>query len=163
MVMYVLNTLFLHRYFLLIRGLTLGSRIFLQNQKGEILLVKHTYIPGWHLPGGGVDRGEDVYEAIIREVYEECRIGDLTDLRLLNIMHNTNISIRDHVAIFTARTSEQPKILNKLEIKDAKFFSLEALPADLDDNCLQILNEVNLLSAAFNGDYKNSYYSGDVE
>ena len=153
----------LHRYFLLIRGLTLGSRIFLQNHKGEILLVKHTYLPGWHLPGGGVDRGEDVHEAIIREVYEECGIGDLRDLRLLNIMHNTNISIRDHVAIFTGRTSEQPKILNKLEIKDAKFFSLEALPADFDDNCLQILNEVNLLSAAFNGDYKNSYYSGDVE
>ena len=153
----------LHRYFLLIRGLTLGSRIFLQNHKGEILLVKHTYIPGWHLPGGGVDRGEDVHEAIVREVYEECGIKDLRDLRLLNIMHNKDISIRDHVALFTASTSEQPKILNKLEIKDAKFFSLEALPADLNDKCLQTLNEVKLFSAAFNDDYKNRYYSGDVE
>ena len=43
----------------------------MQNQHGEILLVNHTYVPGWYLPGGGVDHGENIYQAIIREVYED--------------------------------------------------------------------------------------------
>ena len=46
----------------------------------QILLVKHSYIPGWHLPGGGVDHGEDIHTAAIREVYEETGISDLKDI-----------------------------------------------------------------------------------
>ena len=87
----------LHRYFLLTRGMTLGVRVLVENLEGEILLVKHTYISGWHLPGGGVDLGEDVEIAARREVYEETGISELTDLHFSCIRLNSTVSNRDHV------------------------------------------------------------------
>ena len=134
----------LHRYFLLTRGMTLGARVIVQNPQCEILLVKHTYIPGWHLPGGGVDHGEDVCEAIMREVYEECGVSDLRDLRLLEITQNSNVSKRDHVVLFTATTSNNPDIQNKFEIEAADFFSIENLPADVDDMVVKLLRDKKL-------------------
>jgi 8-oxo-dGTP pyrophosphatase MutT (NUDIX family) len=41
------------------------------DDRGQILLVKHRYNPGWRLPGGGVNRGEPVQDAVLRELSEE--------------------------------------------------------------------------------------------
>jgi len=41
------------------------------DERGRILLVKHSYSPGWRLPGGGVDRGEPPQDAVLRELREE--------------------------------------------------------------------------------------------
>jgi ADP-ribose pyrophosphatase YjhB (NUDIX family) len=40
---------------------------------GRILLARYigTAVPEWTLPGGGVEHGEDPYDAVIREAYEE--------------------------------------------------------------------------------------------
>jgi len=40
-------------------------------QDGKIVLVRQTYATGWHLPGGGVKRGEPPARAILRELREE--------------------------------------------------------------------------------------------
>ena len=141
--------------------MTLGVRVLVQNAKGEILLVKHTYLPGWYLPGGGVDHGEDVREAAVREVYEECGIKDLKDLREFKISYNKKISKRDHVVIYTATTSENLTAANNLEITSAKFFSLEELPLDVDDMCMTVLDENSSLSAARGGNDAYRYYAGD--
>lgn len=151
----------LHRYFLWSRGMTLGVRVLIQNSEGEILLVKHTYFPGWHMPGGGVDHGEDVRDAIKREVYEECGIKDLINLRLLEISYNSKISKRDHVVVYTATTSEHPKIVNNLEIRTAKFFTLKDLPTDVDDMCRAALGENNLLHTSHQRSDGNRYHFGD--
>ena len=65
----------LHKYFLFSRGMTLGVRVFVQNQNGAILLVKHSY-SRLAFAGGGVDHGEDIYSAAHREVYEETGISN---------------------------------------------------------------------------------------
>ena len=46
----------LHTYFLLTRGLTIGVRAIVRTEDDKFLLVRHTYTPGWHFPGGGVEK-----------------------------------------------------------------------------------------------------------
>jgi len=53
----------------------------------EVLLTKRMNPPGeglWGLPGGVVELGETVREAIVREVKEECGI-DVEPIRLLDV------------------------------------------------------------------------------
>jgi 8-oxo-dGTP pyrophosphatase MutT (NUDIX family) len=45
------------------------------DQRGQVLLVRHRYSPGWRLPGGGVDRGEPPSLAVMRELAEEVGLS----------------------------------------------------------------------------------------
>ena len=56
------------------RGMTLGVRGVAINSAGRVLLVKHTYLHGWWLPGGGVERGQTCEDALIRELREEAGV-----------------------------------------------------------------------------------------
>lgn len=53
-----------------------GVSAIVETGTGGIVLVRHTYQPGWHLPGGGVGRGEPPAEAILRELREEIGLID---------------------------------------------------------------------------------------
>ncbi len=81
----ILARFVLHPWFRLTRGLTLGVRVMVQNPQGHILLVRHTYSPGWLLPGGGVERGELAEEAAAREVLEETGVSVTQPLKLFEV------------------------------------------------------------------------------
>ena len=43
----------------------------LVEQGGKVVLIRHSYTAGWHLPGGGVQNGEPPEKAVMRELKEE--------------------------------------------------------------------------------------------
>ena len=117
----------LHRYFLITRGMTLGVRVIVENKHGEILIVKHSYVQGWHLPGGGVDLGEDVENAARREIFEETGISELDDLKFLGLDFNKAVSRRDHVAYFKASTKQNETGQQTAEILESRFAAIDEL------------------------------------
>ena len=81
-----------HLGFLLKRPMTLGVRLLATNQMEEILLVKHTYVPGWYLPGGGVETGETALEAACKELSEETGHAPGKAPTLLGVYFNIGIN-----------------------------------------------------------------------
>jgi ADP-ribose pyrophosphatase YjhB (NUDIX family) len=120
-----------HVYWRFSRGLTLGVRALVIDGDNRVFLVKHTYVRGWHLPGGGVEPGENLHTALTRELSEEGNIEMLGPPVLLGLFFNPRDSRRDHVALFLVREFRRgaaPK--PNAEIVDGRFFSLDALPDD---------------------------------
>lgn len=115
------------------RGMTLGVRGVAIDGKGRVCLVRHTYISGWHLPGGGIEAGEDALAAMAREFREEAEIvvDPTVPLRLHGFYHNRVSSGRDHVALYVAPVFDvlKDKAPN-WEIAACGFFPLDALPEE---------------------------------
>lgn len=119
----------LHLYFRLSRGMTLGVRAAVLTEAGEVLLVRHTYTPGWHMPGGGVEPNETLVDALAKELREEANITLTGPATLHGVFLNRHVSDRDHVAVLIVRVFTQvaPKQPDR-EIAEARFFPLSALP-----------------------------------
>ena len=122
---------FLHAYWRYARGLTVGVRGLIFDGEGRVFLVKHPYISGWHLPGGGVEKGETLIAALDRELREEGNIEPTEPPVLHAIYFNRRVSRRDHVALFVVRSFRQiaPPQPNS-EIIAHGFFAPKELPAD---------------------------------
>jgi 8-oxo-dGTP pyrophosphatase MutT (NUDIX family) len=133
----------LHVYWRFARGMTLGVRAVVIDPTGRVFLVKHSYVAGWHLPGGGVETGETMREALARELIEE---GGITAHRapvLHGIFFNARVSRRDHVAVYVVRDFTQdggPRHAH--EIIDHGFFSADALPSETTRGTRARLDEV---------------------
>lgn len=120
-----------HAYFLLARGMTLGVRAVVLDAENRVFLVRHSYVSGWYLPGGGVDFGETMEEALRRELKEEGEIDVIGDAILHGIFLNSHVSRRDHVAVYVVRQFSQHRVPEpNREIVECGFFDNAALPED---------------------------------
>ena len=133
----------LHLCWRLSRGLTVGVRALVIDPQGRVFLVKHSYIAGWHLPGGGVEVDEPVSVALARELREEGNIELRGPPDLFAIYFNRRISRRDHVALYVVRAFEQtaPPQPSR-EIVAHGFFAPGALPADTTRGTRERIAEV---------------------
>jgi 8-oxo-dGTP pyrophosphatase MutT (NUDIX family) len=143
----IVNRLMLRCYLfvsLFRRAMTLGVRAAVFDADGRVFLVRHSYLPGWYLPGGGVDRGETMGEAIARELVEEGGIRLAAPATLFGIYHNRRVSPRDHVALYVSRqwTQPEPPKVPNLEIVDCGFYAPDALPEGTTESTRRRLAEI---------------------
>ena len=82
-------------YYAVFRPITLGVKVMLV-RGNEVMLVRHSYQPGWFLPGGGVKRNETLVEAIHREANEELG-ATLHNLEMITIFSNNQEGKSDHI------------------------------------------------------------------
>ena len=125
------------------RGMTLGVRAVLLKER-HVVLVKHTYLSGWYLPGGGVEAGESFGEALAREISEEAGAVLTGPAELFAIYRNAHADPRDHVAHFVCRSWEQDGTLRlpNHEILASELFPLDALPPGTTEATKARLREV---------------------
>jgi ADP-ribose pyrophosphatase YjhB (NUDIX family) len=119
----------LHFYWRFSRGATLGVRAMVIDGAGRIFLIKHSYVDGWHLPGGGVETGETFLGALARELAEEGNIAMTAPPVLHGLFLNKRTSRRDHVAMFIVRAFRQDGApVPGYEIIAHGFFAPDNLP-----------------------------------
>jgi 8-oxo-dGTP pyrophosphatase MutT (NUDIX family) len=127
--MYIRLLYLLYRiYTFFARPVVNGVRVLLV-QEGQVLLVRHTYLKGWYMPGGGVKRGETMDEAARREAREEVG-AELGELRLMGVYSNFEMNRSDHNVVFIC-TDFKWNHTHDQEIAEARFFPISALPADV--------------------------------
>jgi len=110
--------------------MTLGVRAVVLDDDNRVLLVRHTYVSGWYLPGGGVETGETAIEALRRELFEEANVALDEVPKLHGVFFNRRISRRDHIVVYLVRDFRQsgaPK--PNREIAECAFFDVDNLPS----------------------------------
>lgn len=122
---------FFHLYWRFARGMTLGVRGVVLDSDNRVFLVKHSYVVGWHLPGGGVEVGETFRGGLQRELMEEGRIEVVGEPALHGVFLNSHVSPRDHVAVYVVKDFHQDRLPEpNSEIIACGFFAADALPPE---------------------------------
>ncbi|WP_421951294.1 NUDIX domain-containing protein [Pelagibacterium sp.] len=124
------------------KHLTLGARAAVIVE-GKVLLVRHGYVAGWQMPGGGVDPGETAEQAARREVLEETGYEIEGEMRLFSLYHATGYTDRDHVALYVGHAAQQVRpFVPGREIVEIGWFALGALPGPIAPSAERRLAEI---------------------
>ncbi|AEQ52214.1 NUDIX domain-containing protein [Pelagibacterium halotolerans] len=124
------------------KHLTLGARAAVIVD-GRVLLVRHGYVAGWQMPGGGVDPGETAEAAARREVLEETGYVVDGDMRLFGLYHATGYTNRDHVALYVGQSAHQARAFEpNREIVEIGWFALGDLPQPMAPGAARRLAEI---------------------
>lgn len=124
------------------RGMTLGVRCLAHDEQGRIALIRHSYRPGWFLPGGGVESGETLMEAALKELAEEAALRATAAPRLFSVYANHANFKNDHVALFVFEAFEVEPFRPNQEIAEMGFFDISALPQGVTSGTRARLAEV---------------------
>lgn len=148
-----LRTRLFQQFFRLTRSLTLGVRGIVSDDEGRVLLIRHTYTPGWHFPGGGVEKNETAEYALERELIEEAGIQMHERPRLFGVYSNQTLFPSDHVLVYLVDKWSQIEATSRGEIAETGFFRLDDLPYGITSGTKTRLDE------AFHGQARSEHWS----
>jgi 8-oxo-dGTP pyrophosphatase MutT (NUDIX family) len=122
---------------------TLGAQGLIVDEASRVLLIRHGYRPGWHFPGGGIERGEEIENALAREVMEETGVIITERPKLIGIYSHFDDYPGDHIVLFMIRHWRRDVIPKpNAEIAEHRFCTLENLPEGLSAGTSRRLKEV---------------------
>ncbi len=125
------------------RSLTLGVRGVVVDAEGRVLLVRHTYTPGWHFPGGGVEKRETAVLSMQRELKEEAGIEVARSaIRLLSVHANHTFFPNDHVLVYRIDDWTQGQPTSRGEIAEVRFVDPLMPPEDVSPGTRRRLDEI---------------------
>ena len=133
----------MHKAFIVTRGMTMGVRAACFDEEGRIFLVRHTYVPGWYMPGGGMERGETALQTLHKELREEGNLEVLGVPELFHVYLNRNASKRDHVLFYKVNVNQTAPRAADYEIAESGFFALDALPPEVTQATARRLQELS--------------------
>jgi 8-oxo-dGTP diphosphatase len=138
-------------YWFVRRPVTLGVRALVLDGE-QLLLVRAHGQRRWTLPGGAVNRNEPLAETARRETREET--GCEVEVERLLGMYYTNWSWKsDHVAIFVARPRSPIALRRNIEIAEARYFPITALPPNVEPAVRRRLDEHLSGTRGLDGDW----------
>jgi ADP-ribose pyrophosphatase YjhB (NUDIX family) len=112
-----------------------SANVIVVNDQGDILMIRRTDNDNWAVPGGGMELGESITDAAVRETREEtgvsCEItglvGIYTNPRHV-ILYTSNGEVRQEFSVvFTARPVGG-QLQASSESSDPQWVSPEAMP-----------------------------------
>jgi 8-oxo-dGTP pyrophosphatase MutT (NUDIX family) len=123
---------------------TAGVHAVALTPAGKVVLVTLSYVDGWRLPGGGLKRGEDPRDAVLRELREEIGLTAHGEAALVTVFdHNPDFK-KDRSSLFVVRDVQYAPRWS-LEVAAVGEFPLDALPPDLSRVTGQLLREASPL------------------
>jgi len=121
----------------------MGAQAVILRNNSHVLLVRHTYRPGWHFPGGGVEKNETPATAVIREMQEEAGVIPQYSPELFGLYANFEAFPSDHIALYVVRDWTQPKVPKpNAEIAEQGFFAIDELPDGATPAVARRLDEI---------------------
>ncbi len=122
---------------------TLGVQGIIVDEASRVLLIRHGYRPGWHFPGGGVERGEEIEDALAREVFEETGAIIVPPPHLVGIYSHFDNYPGDHIILFRIDRWRRDAIPEpNAEIAEQGFYALDALPEGVSPGTSRRLQEI---------------------
>jgi ADP-ribose pyrophosphatase YjhB (NUDIX family) len=109
--------------------------------KGGIVMIERSNPPlGWAIPGGFVDYGESVEEAVRREVKEETSLK-FKNFKLFKVCSEPTRDPRFHTVSVVFIGKGQGRLKSASDAQNAKVFKLNCLPSKIAFDHRQVIGE----------------------
>lgn len=115
-----------------------GTGVIVENENGEILLIRRTDNGCWGYAGGSIELGERVEDAATRELFEETGLEALS-LELFSVFSGEDTrytypngdEVHNIDIVYICREYKGELKLDNEEASEARFFDINNLPENI--------------------------------